>query len=435
LENFSGAVPAEKRNLNINMLRWFVENYRTFLWALALAVAVWISSVTSADPDQTRTLESPVPVEIIGQSSNLIFSNSIPKEVEITLRAPDSVWKVIDADSKAVRVILDVSGLSTGSHTVDLQVQIDARPVQIVSVAPKTVDFTLEPLITKSIAVDLNILGEVSVGYQVGESKLEPGSVLVAGAQSQVEKVSRANIAVDLDNQREGIDQTFKVELLDADGEKVEGVSVTPETIHVTLPVSQQGGYRDVAVKVTTLGRVATGYRLTDISVFPPVVTIYSADPALVNSLPGVLETQPLDLQNVQEDIATRVKLSLPPGVTVIGEQTVLVQAGVSPIESSVTISSERIEIVGLDSELNVQVSPTSVDIILSGPLPLLETLTRQSIRVTVDLTGLSAGTYQLSPIVEVLVANVVVESILPNTIEVVLTPLESGTPVPTPTP
>ena len=165
------------------------------------------------------------------------------------------------------------------------------------------------------------------------------------------------------------------------------------------------------------------------------MVTIYSADPALVNSLPGVLETQPLDLQNVQEDIATRVKLSLPPGVTVIGEQTVLVQAGVSPIESSVTISSERIEIVGLDSELNVQVSPTSVDIILSGPLPLLETLTRQSIRVTVDLTGLSAGTYQLSPIVEVLVANVVVESILPNTIEVVLTPLESGTPVPTPTP
>ncbi len=417
------------------MFRWVAENYRTFFWALALAVAVWISSVTSADPDQTRTLDAPVPVEIIGQSSNLIFSNSIPKEVEITLRAPNSVWKVIDADPQIVRVILDVSGLSAGSHTADLQVQIDARPVQIVSVAPKTVDFTLEPLITKSIAVDLDITGEVSVGYQVGEPNLEPGNVLVAGAQSQVEKVSRANIAVDLDNQREGIDQTFKVELLDADGEKVDGVSVTPETIHVTLPVSQQGGYRDVAVKVTTLGRVATGYRLTDISVFPPVVTIYSADPALVNSLPGVLETQPLDLQNVQEDIATRVKLSLPPGVTVIGEQTVLVQAGVSPIESSVTISSERIEIVGLDSELNVQVSPTSVDIILSGPLPLLETLTRQSIRVTVDLTGLSAGTYQLSPTVEVLVANVVVESILPNTVEVVLTPLESGTPVPTPTP
>lgn len=417
------------------MFRWVVDNYRTFLWALALAVAVWISSVTSSDPNQTRALDAPVPVEIIGQSSNLIFSNAIPKEVEIALRAPNSVWKIIDADPKVVRVILDVSGLSAGSHTAELQVQVNARPVQIVSVSPKTVDFTLEPLITKSFEVDLEVTGEASVGYQVGAPNLEPGTILVAGAQSQVEKVSRASISIDLDNQRESIDQTLKVTLLDEAGKKVEGLSVTPETIHVSLPVSQQGGYRDVAVKVTTLGRVATGYRLTDISVFPPVVTIYSADPALVNSLPGVLETQPLDLQNVQEDIATRVKLSLPPGVTVIGEQTVLVQAGVSPIESSVTISSERIEIVGLDSELNVQISPTSVDIILSGPLPLLETLTRQSVRVTVDLTGLSAGTYQLSPTVEVLVANVVVESILPNTIEVVLTPLESGTPVPTPTP
>jgi YbbR domain-containing protein len=84
---------------------------------------------------------------------------------------------------------------------------------------------------------------------------------------------------------------------------------------------------------------------------------------------------------------------------------------------------------------LNVQISPTNVDIILSGPLPLLETLTRQSVRVTVDLTGLTAGKYQLSPNVEVLVANVAVESILPNTIEVTLTPITLSTPTSTPKP
>jgi hypothetical protein len=53
---------------------------------------------------------------------------------------------------------------------------------------------------------------------------------------------------------------------------------------------------------------------------------------------------------------------------------------------------------------------------------------------VTVDLTGLPEGKYQLSPSVEVLVANVVVESILPNTIEVTLTQLDTSTPTPTPT-
>lgn len=417
------------------MFRWIANNYRTFLWALALAVAVWISSVTSADPDQTRTLESPVRVEIIGQPSNLVFNEAIPGEVEVTLRAPESVWKLIETDPGIVRAILDVSGLSSGEHTLELQIQVNARPVQIVSVSPKSFSFTLEPLITKTLDVDMSITGEAAIGYQVGESSLEPGSVVVSGAESKVKEVMRARIAVNMNGIRENFDQMLKVEALDERGQPVTGVSISPETVHVILPVSQQGGYRDVAVKVTTLGRVASGYRLTDISVYPPVVTIYSTDPELVNSLPGVLDTQPLDLQNAQNDITMRLKLSLPAGISVIGEQTVLVQAGVSPIESSVTLSGEPIEIVGLDDSLTVQISPATVDIILSGPLPVLDTLTRQSVRVTVDLTGLGAGTYQLSPVVEVLVANIVAESILPNTVEVLLTLLESGTPTPTPTP
>ena len=264
---------------------------------------------------------------------------------------------------------------------------------------------------------------------------MEPAQIIVSGAQSQVDKVTRARVSIDLNEIRENFDQSLKVEILDDRGLSVSGVTISPEIVHVTMPVTQQGGYRDVAVKVTTLGRVASGYRLTDISVSPPVVTIYSNDPDIVNSLPGVLETQPLDLQNAQDDITTRLKLSLPVGISIIGEQTVLVQAGVSPIESSVTISSEPIEIVGLAGDLNVHISPSNVDIILSGPLPILDTLTRQSVRVTVDLTGLAEGTYQLSPNVEVLVANVVAESILPNTIEVALTPIDASTPTPTPTP
>lgn len=417
------------------MFRWVVNNYRTFLWAFALAVAVWISSVTSADPNQMRALEAPVPIEIIGQPANLVFSESIPKEVEVSLRAPASVWKIIEADPRVVRAILDISSLSSGEHILDLQIQVDARPVQIVSVTPKTISFILEPLITKPMDLDVRISGEVAIGYQVGEISLEPVSVIVSGAQSRVQEVRRARVSVDLNRIRENYDQFIKVEALDERGQPVSGVTVSPESVHVVLPVTQQGGYRDVAVKVTTLGRVASGYRLTDISVSPPVVTIYSEDPALVNSLPGVLETQPLDLQNAQDDITTRLKLSLPAGISVIGEQTVLVQAGVSPIESSVTLSGQRIEIIGLDSDLNVQISPTSVDIILSGPLPILDTLTRQSVRVTVDLTGLGEGTYQLAPVVEVLVSNIAAESILPNTIEISLTPLDASTPTPTPKP
>ena len=176
---------------------------------------------------------------------------------------------------------------------MDLKIQVDARPVQIVSVSPRTITFTLEPLVTQTLSVDLSLSGEPAIGYQAGDASLEPVEVVVAGAQSQVQKVTRARVSVNLSGIRENFDQTLNVEVLDDKGKKVDGVTVSPETVHVVLPVSQQGGYRDVAVKVTIIGRVASGYRLTDISVFPPVVTIFSADPLLISSLP-VVETQPL---------------------------------------------------------------------------------------------------------------------------------------------
>ena len=415
------------------MFRWISQNFRTFLWAFALSIAVWVAAVTSADPDETRALSSAVPIQVIGQDPSLVISNDIPTEVEVTLRAPRSVWGIIEADPQTVQAILDLSGLSSGEHNIDLQLQINARPVQIVSVGPRTITLILETLTTQTHSIDLSLAGETAVGYQVGVASLEPKEVVVAGAQSQVQKVARARVSVNLSGIRENFDQTLPVEVLDENGQKVNGVTVSPESVHVILPVSQQGGYRDVAVKVLVMGRVASGYHLTDISVFPPVVTVFATDPELVNALPGMVETQPLDLQNVKEDISTRVALNLPEGISIVGEQTVLIQAGVSPIESSVTLAGEKVEIINLGDGLNAQVSPTTVDVIVSGPLPLLDTLTHQDVRVTVDLSGLEAGTHQVTAKVEVLIADVVVESILPNTIEVVIIP--GGTPTVTPTP
>lgn len=417
------------------MLQWISKNYRTLLWAFALAVAVWISAVTSADPDETRALPNLVPIQIIGQDPGLVLNSDLPTEVEVTLRAPRSVWQVIEADPQLVKAILDLSGLSSGAHEVDLQIQVDARPVKVVAASPHLVSFTLEPISSQTLEVNISLKGEAAIGYQVGEIQIDPLRVVVAGAKSQVEKVDRARLTVNISGIRENLDQTIPIEILDQDGQPLEGLTITPQSIHVNLPVQLLGGYRDVAVKVLVTGRVASGYRLTDISVFPPVVTVFAANPQLVNALPGVVETLPLDLQNAQEDITTRLTLNLPEGISIVGDQTVLIQAGISSIESSITLAGQPVEITGLEPGLGAQVSPQVVDVIASGPLSLLDTLTRQDVRVIVNLTGLGAGTHQITPQVEVLISNVVVESILPNTIEVVISPLGTAAPAASPAP
>ena len=409
-------------------MRWLATNIRTILLAFILAVAVWISAVTAADPDEIRAPIA-VPLEIVGQEPSLIITSEIPSTVAVTLRAPRSVWERISAQENSIRAILDISNLSAGEHTRDIQIQIAARPIQLVLSDPASISVTLERLATRALPIDLSLSGQPAVGYQAGDPQTDVTEVVISGPESLVEKVQRARILLSFSGTRESIDQALPVLALDAQNAVVDGVSINPSSIHVTIPVTQQGGFRDVAVKVVVSGQVAAGYRLENISVFPPVITVFASDSQLVNALPGVIETETLDLQDAKETISTRLALLLPANISIVGAQTVQVTVEVSPIQTSVTLLNQPINVIGLSDGLAAQVSPQTVDVIISGPLPVLDALTPQDIIVNIDVTGLEAGTYQLTPTIEILVENVLVESILPGAVEVVISVPGTGTP------
>jgi YbbR domain-containing protein len=416
-------------------MRWLAINLRSFLLALVLGFAVWISAVTAADPDETRPPLT-VPLEVIGQEPSLVITNDIPATMEVSLRAPRSIWEQLTAQENAVRAILDLTTLSAGEHELPIQILISVRPVQIVFANPATVAVNLEQLAVQTLPVSLSLSGQQAIGYQAGKVTIEPTEVIISGPQSLVDRVARARVLLSLDNVRESIEQAMKIQIVDKQNVPLEGITINPETVHVSIPISQQGGFRDVAVKVVVRGQVAAGYRLENISVFPPVITVFAEDPGLVSALPGVVDTQPLELQDAKQDITTRLALNLPDNVTVVGTegaQSVQVQVAISPIQTSLTLLNQQIQLIGLPEGLAAQISPQTVDVIISGPLPVLEVLTPRDIAVIVDVTGLDIGTHQLTPKLKAEVENVFEESILPGTVEVILSIPPTPTPTPTP--
>jgi len=414
-------------------MQWLASNIRTFLLALVLGASVWLSAVTGADPDEVRPFPNPVTLEVIGQDPSLILTSEIPPTIEVTLRAPRSVWEQLIAQENSVQGVLDITGLSAGEHTQVIQIRIGARPAKTVLTTPETITFTLEPLSTQSLPVDIIVSGQPAVGYQAGEATIEPTQIAISGPESIVRQATRARVMVSLDDVRESIDEVFDVQVLDDRNSILNSVSINPQTARVMIPISPQSGYRDLAVKVVVSGQVAAGYRLENISVFPPVITVFAEDAELVNALPGVVETQGLDLQDAKENISTRLALTLPETVNIVGTKTVQVQVAISPIQTSLTLLDQPINIIGLPDGFDFQISPETVDVIISGPLPVLDALTPQDISVSIDVTGLDLGTHQLEPKVEVFVENVLEGSILPGTVEVVLSILGTPTPISTP--
>jgi YbbR domain-containing protein len=392
----------------------------TLLLSFALAFAVWVSAVVAADPSEERDFPTPLPLEMRDLSSGMIIVGEIPEQVVLRLSAPVSLWDRLSGPD-TVKAYVDLSDLGPGQYTRPIKVESELRPFRVVQVTPQEVSFELAPLSIRDFPIVPQVQGTPALGFQVEEVEIDPQVATVSGASDLVAEVASVVAVLDITDARDSISTAVSLQALDQNGAVISGVTIDPERATLNQSIRQAGGYREVAVKVETIGQPATGFRVTDISVNPPIITLFSTEPEIVASLPGFVSTVPLDLTNLEEDLQTRLALALPQGVIVIGEeQNVEVRIGVAPIETSSLITLP-VEIIGLANGLQVELSPQTVSVILSGPQSILLSLSADDVRFFVDLTGLLSGTHLLEPQVEILPEDVQLLSITPSSIEVTI--------------
>src|SRR5512135_1306623 len=115
----------------MNLVRQMLKYLPTLVLSLVLAIAVWISAVTSIDPVVEKTYPRSVEIEIIGQNPAMIVTSEDSKQLSLRISAPQSVWDKLVNDPIPVRGVVDLSGLGPGTHTLPVQVQIGILPTRI----------------------------------------------------------------------------------------------------------------------------------------------------------------------------------------------------------------------------------------------------------------------------------------------------------------
>jgi len=408
-------------------IRWLVKNISTLILSIILALTVWASAVVTADPNQ-EGIYGPVTIEKVGQAADLMLTNEVPGQVKLTIKAPRSLWDQLNNDPRLVKAWIDLTGLAAGEHDVIVNTNVNLSPTRTTKVDPAVVRVVLEPLTTKTFPLKLQVNGDPPLGYRKGIPQVTPDQIIITGPASAVDRVENLTAVLDISGATQTVKSNLLVHALDKDGATVPDIGLSPKEVNVEQPISIMGGYKNVAVKVMTTGQIADGYRLTNISVTPPTVTVYSTDPQLVNELPGYVETMPVDLNGLTDDTEFNAAINLPKGISLVSEPSVLAQVGVAAIEGSLKLTLP-VEPLGLPPSLAAILSPATVDVIVSGPLPVLDTLTSASFRAVIDLSNLAEGTYQIKPTLDLVPENIQIQTILPESVEV------SIIPAPTPTP
>jgi len=290
----------------------------------------------------------------------------------------------------------------------------------------------------KELAVQARIIDNPPLGYIDRAPAVTPSTAKVSGPASMIDQVSELVAEVYLGGAREVVERSVYLSARSEEGHAVGWVDIDPPEAEVRVPIEQRLGYKEISVRPIVEGEVASGYRISSVSVEPSNTTIFGS-PLVIEGIPGSLETSAIDVNEAITDVAERVTLTLPQGVTVLGEQSFLVTVSVMAIESSLTVQRELI-IQGLQPDLNATPSPEVVDVILSGPVPKLDVLRPEDVQVILNLYDLQRGTHKITPEV-VVPEGLKVESILPDTIEVEmnigasLVPTNTPEPVETPEP
>jgi YbbR domain-containing protein len=398
------------------MIRRIADTLFRATLALLLAVLVWIVASQDNDPTRVETFPTAIPLTRVNQPPDTLVYGQTADSVQVTLRAPDSLWKQLTADQ--IKAEIDLGGRAYGHLTVPVQVHVANRVVEVTRIEPATVDLDFEAITEQSVPVHITRTGDPALGYAIGVASATPSQVVVRGPASFVAKVSVVAGSISVQGARQKVEQPIRLNALDKDGNPVGFVTLSPESVQVTVDIQHLGGFRDLAVKVIVRGQVAPGYRISNVTVDPPIVTVFGSAQAIDQS-PGYLETVPISVTNAQDDVVERVPLNLPGGISMLGDPAVQVRVQVEAIQGGLTVQ-RPLTVQGLAHGLETKLSPDTIDVILTGPLPKLQALKPDDVRVVVDLGNLGPGTHQIKP-QAIVPQGIVAETMLPATIQVTI--------------
>jgi YbbR domain-containing protein len=389
------------------------------LLAFGLAITVWVSATLEQNPFIENEYETAIPIEIIGLSPDLIITNDPVDTSRVRLNAQQNEWTNINPGD--IRVVADLTGLGPGTHQVALNAQLQRDlPVIVVGPNPDSLRVVIEERGEREFPVRLEIEGQPAITHAIKSRRVDPTNATVRGPRSRVDLVSEVRATVPVEGRRDSLRSQITLVALDSDGNVVDGVTITPEIVNVDVRIEQIAGYKYISIRPVTLGRVAPGYYITRVEVTPRQIVV-QGDPAILDNMSSSIDAF-IDVTDLTADTIIQVTLTLPAGVTIVDER---------PIEAEVYIAAQQgsralavpLTVINLGEGLVAELIPDEVDILLSGPLPILDALDIETdILAILDLEGLLPGTYQVEPRIELRVGELVIESTFPTTIEVTIT-------------
>ena len=403
-----------------------VHNWPLKLAAIGLATLLYGGLVLS---QTTQDFTRAVPIGVENAPSDVIVLSDLGSVTRIRYVAPPDLGLRIDTTT--FHAAVDLTGVNPTGGPVTLNVNVEAVDprIQVLDIEPHAISVTIDRVGTKVVPIHALVSGPIPSGLSLGDPVVDGTTATVSGPQSVVDKVAEVRAYVPVDNSGIDINSEITLTPVDASGQSLDRIDVTPATVRVKLAVFTDRRSKTLPVQPNVVGTPAAGFEVASVTVDPVVVSVEGD----ANDLAGLVgaDTAPISVAGASSQVVQTVGLALPAGVEALGNGTATVTITLRPVTGTRTFEA-GLELVGARADRVYTLSTDRVLVTIGGSIADLDRLSGVQIVLNVDVTGLDLGTSTV-PVSANLATGLTLVGASPNPIEV--TAAAAASPAPSPGP
>ncbi len=233
--------------------------------SILLAIVLWGFVVTQELVHTDETL----PIEAVNAPPGLVATVIQPPKVNVKFEGRQQMMD--KAKLTQTRVVADLAGRVLGENSVVLEIR-SVPPGIRASVERQVVRVTLDARDSIQRSVTVEPVGKQAQGFRREASRVQPETVTIEGASSELRNVARAVAVVDISGLTKTVQKEVAVELRDERNVLISGLRTQPAQVQVTVPI------RSVATKTVPitpqLSDAPAGYKVASVQTSPSTATI-----------------------------------------------------------------------------------------------------------------------------------------------------------------
>lgn len=381
------------------------------LVCLLLSIGLWIYVTNIENPIKSYELGR-VPVEIknVDSLKDAGLALAPNQEFYVNLKIEGNSQDLFRVDKSDFTISVDLSEfvLKNGENKIAVNIESVPSTVKIKNSNGLAITVNTEAYATKEVPVKskINVMSKSS--YYVATPVFSPETIVVSGAESLVNSVTKVVAEGEESNAVKTIIKDYIVIPVDEYDNEIKGVQLSQKWAEATIQINQG---KTVPIKINTTGILAKGLKLKSISSTITEIGITGSE-AVLNSI-NEIETETINLSEITDSTNIDVALGIPDGILIHnGENSITVNIVLEKVKTREFTIDYSMK--GKQEDITIVPDNNKVTITVSGFEDVLNSLTEANFTAELNVSEYTEdGEFSKAPTVSLVgVDNVNIDTI-----------------------